>query len=63
VIYVFYVAILPQAQSLLSINAIIFAKKDMILQNVAAQRELKARFDIICHMDLIDHVLVDCLTT
>jgi len=51
---------LHQAQSLLSINALPFAERDMILQNAAAQREAKAQFDKSRLVDLSEHVLLDC---
>ena len=51
---------LHQAQSLLSINTLPFAERDMILQNAAAQREAKAQFDKSRLVDLSEHVLLDC---
>lgn len=50
---------LHQAHSLLSINALPFAERDMILQNAAAQREAKAQFDKSRLVDLSEHVLLD----
>lgn len=50
---------LHQAQSLLSINALPFAERDMVLQNAAAQREAKAQFDKSRLVDLSEYVLLD----
>jgi factor associated with neutral sphingomyelinase activation len=50
---------LHQAQSLLSINTLPFAERDMILQNAAAQREAKVQFDKSRLVDLSEHVLLD----
>ena len=51
---------LHQAQSLLSINVLPFAKRDIILQNTIAQRKGKAQFDRSHPLDLNEHVLLHC---
>ncbi|KAL2636007.1 hypothetical protein R1flu_007486 [Riccia fluitans] len=51
--------LLQQVQSLLSINALPYAERIMVLQNAAAQREAKAQFDISRLVDLSEHIILD----
>ncbi|KAL3683862.1 hypothetical protein R1sor_001884 [Riccia sorocarpa] len=51
--------LLQQVQSLLSINALPYAERNMVLQNTAAQREAKAQFDISRLVDLSEHIILD----
>ncbi|XP_073387205.1 uncharacterized protein [Physcomitrium patens] len=50
---------LHQAQSLLSINALPFDERDMILQNAAARREAQAHFDQSRLVYFSEYVLLD----
>ncbi|KAG6550710.1 hypothetical protein Mapa_007807 [Marchantia paleacea] len=45
--------------SLLSINALPYAERNMVLQNAAAQREAQAQFDISRLVDLSERIILD----
>ncbi|BBN03886.1 factor associated with neutral sphingomyelinase activation [Marchantia polymorpha subsp. ruderalis] len=51
--------LLQQVQSLLSINALPYAERNMVLQNAAAQREAQAQFDISRLVDLSERIILD----
>ncbi|KAJ7542680.1 hypothetical protein O6H91_09G006500 [Diphasiastrum complanatum] len=50
---------LQKSQSLLSISALSNSERDMVLQNAAAQREAKAKFDTSRLEDLSEAILLD----
>lgn len=54
-----YSQLLQQVQSLLSINALPYAERNMVLQNAAAQREAQAQFDISRLVDLSERIILD----
>lgn len=51
--------LLHQVQLLLTINALPYMEREMVLHNTASQREAQAQFDTSRLVDLSEHIIFD----